>query len=450
MQREENIVEKTIKQMEQQDASANLKDMQVNIAFVHRFIRKHAIAYHPYIDFWGLEERYQGYQGQQQGPQNTHMFNEPKDATFGSYYTCFLWQGIQVGTKPSYKSPSESLTLFRQMWSRCCNPTGEDMMYYIEDMLRAIKNVSKIVAIQNQQLEPFFDALNKAITTFRFNIDGQGPVRSVSDFEALCKQSSFSNLLSQTQHVRDRGNADTLVNGWTECAETLQKILGGFAGTDEKFVEKVKQRYDGKAYNKDGNHFGSPWIVTWDSPELKFSDARSITGKTFFYKLESIFALNTISEIDKHMPSAIGKRMFKDLCKIALVTGDGDDILLSDTALKLEEKKDQSKSGTAVLYRPQVMRHITQKYIKDPNQELPEVLAVALVKFGFETLGAGAARDVEAMQKVSQQISQEATEAQMREYRTKARRIPDESTATNSMMVPLIALALGAAILIGK
>ena len=150
------------------------------------------------------------------------------------------------------------------------------------------------------------------------------------------------------------------------------------------------------------------------------------------------------------MPSAIGKRMFKDLCKIALVTGDGDDILLSDTALKLEEKKDQSKSGTAVLYRPQVMRHITQKYIKDPNQELPEVLAVALVKFGFETLGAGAARDVEAMQKVSQQISQEATEAQMREYRTKARRIPDESTATNSMMVPLIALALGAAILIGK
>ena len=110
MQREENIVEKTIKQMEQQDASANLKDMQVNIAFVHRFIRKHAIAYHPYIDFWGLEERYQGYEGQQQGPQNTHMFNEPKDATFGSYYTCFLWQGIQVGTKPSYKSPSESIS----------------------------------------------------------------------------------------------------------------------------------------------------------------------------------------------------------------------------------------------------------------------------------------------------------------------------------------------------
>ena len=91
MQREENIVEKTIKQMEQQDASANLKDMKVNIAFVHRFIRKHAIAYHPYIDFWGLEERYQGYEGQQQGPQNTHMFNEPKDATFGSYYRCFLW-----------------------------------------------------------------------------------------------------------------------------------------------------------------------------------------------------------------------------------------------------------------------------------------------------------------------------------------------------------------------
>ena len=163
------------------------------------------------------------------------------------------------------------------MWSRCCNPTGEDMMYYIEDMLRAIKNVSKIVAIQNQQLEPFFDALNKAITTFRFNIDGHAPVRSVSDFEALCKQSSFSNLLSQTQHVRDRGNADTLVNGWTECAETLQKILGGFAGTDEKFVDKVKQRYDGKAYNRDGNHFGAPWIVTWDSPEFKFSDARSIT-----------------------------------------------------------------------------------------------------------------------------------------------------------------------------
>ena len=61
------------------------------------------------------------------------------------------------------------------------------MMYYIEDMLRAIKNVSKIVTIQNQQLEPFFDALNKAITTLRFNIDGHAPVRSVSDFEALCK-----------------------------------------------------------------------------------------------------------------------------------------------------------------------------------------------------------------------------------------------------------------------
>jgi hypothetical protein len=51
MQRRENVIEKTIHQMELQDAKADLKDCKINLSFVHRFIRKHAIAYHPYIEF---------------------------------------------------------------------------------------------------------------------------------------------------------------------------------------------------------------------------------------------------------------------------------------------------------------------------------------------------------------------------------------------------------------
>ena len=176
-----------------------------------------------------------------------------------------------------------------------------------------------------------------------------------------------------------------------------------------------------------------------------FSDAGTITGKAFFYRLENLFKLNTLTQVDAQLPSSTGRRMFKDLCKIALVTGDGDDVLLA----KLEDKKEQSKSGTSVLYRPLVMRHIVEKYIKDPSQELPEVLAMALVKFGFVVLGSAGAHSKEEMQNVSQQISQEATEAQMEEYRTKGP-IREESTATNSMMLPLLALAIGATILISK
>ena len=433
MQRRENVIEKTIHQMELQDAKADLKDCKINLSFVHRFIRKHAIAYHPYIEFWGMEA---GYQTDLESVQrDTFIFGEPKNATIHTYYKCYIGKGLDVGSRPQYHNPSDAIFLFRQMWTKCCNPTGEDMMYYIEDMLRSIKNVSKIVRIQDSQLEEFFAALNKAITTLRFNIDGHQPVKSVSDFAALCSNSDFSNLLSQTEHVRDRGNADTLVTGWTECAETLQKILVGFANTDKKFVDKVKTRADRKEFISDGNHFGAAWVVTWDDPELKFSDAGTITGKAFFYRLENLFKLNTLTQVDAQLPSSTGRRMFKDLCKIALVTGDGDDVLLADTALKLEDKKEQSKSGTSVLYRPLVMRHIVEKYIKDPSQELPEVLAMALVKFGFVVLGSAGAHSKEEMQNVSQQISQEATEAQMQEYRTKGP-IRDESTATNSMMLP--------------
>ena len=85
-----NVVGERIEQLEK-GARAFVKDADsFPIQYVQEFIRKNAIAYHPYISFWGNDE---DYISKTKGEtKKSHLFGDPSETPYYYYYQCYLSQ----------------------------------------------------------------------------------------------------------------------------------------------------------------------------------------------------------------------------------------------------------------------------------------------------------------------------------------------------------------------